>query len=148
MEKSGIYKLQVKEVWHISTAVNDAKKVTEAWSSMFGIGPWKFIDIGGIDAKGRPWKAMEAHASLGSLGIELIQPVEGRIVQSRFLDTRGPGLHHIAFLVEDPNREADNLVAQGAKLLIKDPGNFSYLESGAPDGAVFEVASFSQVAKW
>jgi len=139
MASPGTHKLQLKTVDQVSIAVKDIDEVIESWSSMFGIGPWTYTDIGGTDAKGRPWKARLAFAFLGPLQIELVQPVEGRIFQSRFLDTFGEGLHHLGFYVDDVDGEASNLVARGAKLLLTDPGNFAYLESGGPGGVIFEL---------
>jgi len=139
MASPGTHKLQLKTVDQVSIAVKDIDKVVESWSPMFGIGPWTYTDIGGTDAKGRPWKARLAFAYLGPLQIELVQPVEGRIFQSRFLDTFGEGLHHLGFYVDDVDGEASNLVARGAKLLLTDPGNFAYLESGGPGGVIFEL---------
>ena len=57
MEKKDNPTLQFKSVDQISIAVKDIDKVIESWSTMFGIAPWTFRDIGGEDAKGRPWKA-------------------------------------------------------------------------------------------
>jgi len=139
MENPETRKLQLKTVDQISIAVKDIDKVIESWSSMFGIGPWSFTDIGGTDAKGRSWKARMAFAYLGPVQIELVQPVEGRIFQSRFLDNFGEGLQHLGFYVDDVDGEVSNLVAQGAKLLLTDPGNFAYLESGGPGGVIFEL---------
>ncbi len=139
MENPEPRKLQLKTVDQISTAVKDIDKVIESWSSMFGIGPWSFTDIGGTDAKGRSWKARMAFAYLGPVQIELVQPVEGRIFQSRFLDTFGEGLHHLGFYVDDVDGEVSKLLAQGAKLILTDPGNFAYLESGGPGGVIFEL---------
>ena len=139
MESSGTHKFQVKMADQISYAVKDIDKVIEAWSSLYGIGPWTFRENGGTDAKGRSWKIRMAFAYLGPVQIELVQCTEGRIFQSRFLDTWGEGLHHIGFYVDDVDAEAANLVAQGAKLFIQDPGNFAYLDAGGPGGAIFEL---------
>jgi len=139
MESSQTHKLQLKTVDQVSFAVKDIDKVIEAWSSLYGIGPWTFRENGGTDAKGRPWKIRMAFAYLGPVQIELVQCTEGRIFQSRFLDTWGEGLHHLGFYVDDVDAEAADLVAQGAKLLITDPGNFAYLDAGGPGGAIFEL---------
>jgi len=139
MENPEPRNLQLKTVAQISFAVKDIDKVIESWSSMFGIGPCSFTDIGGTDAKGRSWKARMAFAYLGPVQIELVQPVEGRIFQSRFLDTFGEGLHHLGFYVDDVDGEVSKLLAQGAKLILTDPGNFAYLESGGPGGVIFEL---------
>ena len=132
--------IPIKKFHHVSIAVNDADKVTEIWSKVMGIGPWSTIDIGGTDAKGRPWKAKEYHAQVGDVTIELIQPVEGRIVQSRFLDTVGPGLHHVAFTVDDVEKTMAELQEKGAELVVHSPGSFAYLKTGAPDGCVIEIS--------
>ena len=135
MESPGTHKLQLEMLDHIGIRVKDIDKVTETWSLMFGIGSWTFHDIGGIDAKGRSWKARMAFASMGSLGVHIIQPVEGRIFQSRFLDTLGEGLDHLGYYVDDLDGEISNLEAKGAKLLFKDVGNFAYLQTG---GVIFQ----------
>ena len=139
MGSAGTHKLQLKTVDQIGIAVKDSDKVIASWSSMFGIGPWTYRDIGGTDAKGRTWKARLAFANMGPLTIELIQPVEGRIFQSRFLDEHGDGINHLGFNVDDVDAEAANLVAQGAKVLFTDPGQFAYMDSGGPGGVIFEL---------
>ena len=139
MESGSAHQFQPKMVDHISYAVKDIDKVIEAWSSLYGIGPWTFKENGGTDAKGRPWKIRMAFSYIGPVQIELVQCTEGRIFQSRFLDTWGEGLHHLGFYVDDVDAEASNLVVQGGKLLIQDPGNFAYLDAGGPGGAVFEL---------
>ena len=37
---------------------------------------------------------------MGSLEIELIQPLEGQSPHKEFLDSKGEGIHHIAFLTK------------------------------------------------
>lgn len=134
---------KMTKVHHVSLAVKDAEKVIEVWSSMLGIGPWTCHDMAGTSAKGYPWTGKEYWAQVGDLVIELIQPVEGRIVQSKFLDTVGPGLHHIAFAVEDVEETLAELQDKGAELIIHSPGSFAYLKTGAPDGAVIEISKHS-----
>jgi hypothetical protein len=48
--------MKIKSVDHISYAVNDIDKTVEAWSKLYGIGPWTYTENGGSDTKGRPWK--------------------------------------------------------------------------------------------
>ena len=139
MSNPGTHQFKVTEVAQISYAVKDIDQVIEAWSSLYGIGPWSFMENGGVDAKGRPWKIRMAFAYLGPVQIELVQCTEGRIFQSRFLDTWGEGVHHIGFYVDDVDAETANLAEQGAKVIIHDPGAFAYLDAGGPGGAIFEL---------
>ena len=139
MIESPTPELELKAVDQVSFAVKDIDETIQSWSSMYGIGPWTFAENGGKDAKGRPWKIRMAFAYLGPVQIELVQCTEGRIFQSRFLDTWGEGLHHLGFYVDDLDAEVEKLVAKGAKLFIHDPGRFAYLDSGGPGGAIFEL---------
>jgi methylmalonyl-CoA/ethylmalonyl-CoA epimerase len=138
MEKFDLTALNLKSVDQISYAVKDIDKTIEKWSSIYGMGPWTFRENGGLDAKGRTWKIKMAFTYIGPMQIELVQCIEGRIFQSRFLDTWGEGLHHIGFYVDDVDATVSILVGKGAKLLIHDPGNFAYLDAGGPGGAIFE----------
>jgi methylmalonyl-CoA/ethylmalonyl-CoA epimerase len=131
---------KIKKFHHVSLAVNDAEKVMSTWSKVLGVGPWTSTDLSGTDAKGRPWKAKEYWAEVGDVVIEIIEPVEGRIVQSRFLDEVGPGLHHVAFQVEDVEQSLAALQEEGAELIVHNPGSFAYVRTGGPDGAVIEIS--------
>ena len=133
------HQFQPKMVDQISYAVKDIDEVIKAWSSLYDIGPWTFKENGGNDAKGRPWKIRMAFAYLGPMEVELVACLEGRIFQSRFIDTWGEGIHHIGFFVDDVDAETANMVAQGAKLFIHDPGKFAYLDAGGAGGAIFEL---------
>ncbi len=127
-------KLELKTVDQIGIVVRDIDKVIESWSSLFDIGPWTIRDMGSGSVKVRL-----AFANLGPVQIELIQPVEGRIFHSDFLDTFGEGLHHLGFSVDDVDAEAANLVEQGAEVLSSAPGRYAYMGTGGPGGVIFEV---------
>ena len=135
-----------KKFDHVSIAVKDAAKVIETWTDVLGIGPWSSHDLSGTDAKGRPWKAKEYRAEVAGVDIELIEPIEGRIVQSRFLDEVGPGLHHVSFTVDDVEETLAELQEKGAELIVHNPGSFAYLRTGGPDGVVVEISRGPQAA--
>jgi methylmalonyl-CoA/ethylmalonyl-CoA epimerase len=143
---SASQQFQAKSIGQISYAVKDIDKTIESWSRLYGIGPWTFRENGGLDAKGRPWKARLAFARVGPVEIELVQCIEGRIFQSRFLDTWGEGVHHIGFYVDDVEAEVKKLAAQGVKVLLHDPGRFAYLDAGGVGGAIFELIQRTTVA--
>jgi len=129
-------KVELKSVDHIGIVVRDCDKVIESWSALFGIGPWTFREMGGGSVKLRVGVGY-----LGPIRIDLIQPVEGKVLHSEFLEEHGEGLHHLGFYVDDVDAAAASLVAEGAKVLINNPGNFVYLETGGPGGVIFELMS-------
>lgn len=132
-------KLELKTVDQIGIVVKDIDKVVESWSKLFGIGPWTYMELGGTDEKGRGGKARLAFAQMGSVTLELIQCIEGRIFHSDFLEEHGEGLHHLGFYVDDVDAEAANLVEQGCEVLSTMPGRYAYMGTGGPGGVIFEV---------
>jgi methylmalonyl-CoA/ethylmalonyl-CoA epimerase len=133
------HQLPLKKVDQIGIVVRDADAVIKSWTALFGVSPWSYREMGGKDAKGRDFKVKLAFASLGGVQLELIQPVEGRIFHSAFLEQHGEGLYHLGFYVDDVDAEAANLVKQGATILNTMPGRFAYMGTGGPGGVIFEV---------
>lgn len=51
--------------------------------------------------------------------VEMIAPREGNIGLEKFLEKRGPGLHHVAFFVDDLDGALAELDARGVRLIDK-----------------------------
>ncbi len=63
----------------------------------------------------------------GRTRIELLEPTAPDSPIQKFLDKRGPGIHHLAFKVDDTGNMIKVLAADGAPLLDQEP------RSGAHD---------------
>ena len=61
--------------------------------------------------------AMLPLGETGSSRIELLEPTDGDSTVAKFLDKRGPGLHHIALRVDDLQAATERLRNNGARLL-------------------------------
>ncbi len=57
----------------------------------------------------------------GNAVIELLAPLGADTPVARFLDRRGPGLHHLAFRVGDLEAEISRLQALGARFVDPEP---------------------------
>jgi len=57
-------------------------------------------------------------AKLGPLRMELLQPVEGETVHKEFLESAGEGIGHIAFTVNDLEKETEKLVEKGFPVIL------------------------------
>ena len=56
---------------------------------------------------------------LGGLPVELVEvPAEGRCANAEFWRSRGEGISHIAFLVDDLEKETANLVGKGIGIVL------------------------------
>ena len=62
-----------------------------------------------------------ASLRVGSGRIELLQAVETDTPVGRFVASRGPGLHHVAFEVDDVPSELARLAAIGERLVDEHP---------------------------
>lgn len=111
---------------HIGVVVKDIDKTVEFLSSILGLGPWKIFE--GIEyykdemrvdelGVGEPFRLKLAFAKLGTTVVELLQPLDGRSVYSQFLQTKGEGLHHIAFSVSNWDDAASKLEERGARIV-------------------------------
>lgn len=105
---------------HVGIVVKDLKEASEHYTSMWGLGPWTFLDNNPTKAQmlvGEPFKLSVCMAQWGPVVVELLQPIEGKSVWSDFLDTRGEGLHHICHTVPNFEEVVAQMQARGAKML-------------------------------
>lgn len=77
--------------------------------------------------------------------VELIAPTRADSTVQRFLERRGPGLHHIAYRVEDIHAELERLRAAGVRLIDEQPragacGHLvAFLHPNASGGVLVEL---------
>jgi 4-hydroxyphenylpyruvate dioxygenase-like putative hemolysin len=93
-------------VYQLGYVVSDIEKACKYYESIFGTGPFSdVIDVNmdGAILRGKPVDTTikVAFVESGDVQIELIQPVEGRNLYTEFLETRGEGIHHLGYQVED-----------------------------------------------
>lgn len=63
-------------------------------------------------------KTRGAMGKMGSLGIELLQPVQGETVHKERLEDTGEGIGHIAYIVDDLEIETAKLVDKGFPVIV------------------------------
>jgi methylmalonyl-CoA/ethylmalonyl-CoA epimerase len=66
-------------------------------------------------------KVRAAMLPIGESRIELLEATSEDSPISRFLEKRGPGIHHIAVRVDDIRAALANLRAKGARLIDEEP---------------------------
>jgi len=97
------------KVNHISIAVENLDKSKETFEKLLGIS----AEV--VKFKERKLKIAIFH--LDNLMIELISPMEGEQIVSKFLKKRGEGLHHIALEVSDAQSMYNNLKEKGFEIV-------------------------------
>jgi len=123
---------------HIGAVVRDVDKAVEYYQSL-GI-----VDeaTDRVTMEGKRAKLIGRFIHIGSLLIELWQPVRGETVQQEFLNSRGEGVNHIAFHVDDLDKEKDKLVEKGIPVVfsVKDEnGYMAYFDARKVGNILIEL---------
>lgn len=83
-----------------------------------------------------------ARSDLGGLTVELIQPLKGRSIYDEFLEEKGEGLHHLAFMVDDFDAEVADMEKRGFRVIqtgAMPNTKWAYLEAEGPGGMLIEL---------
>jgi methylmalonyl-CoA/ethylmalonyl-CoA epimerase len=99
---------------HIAIVVKDIKKAAKTYTDMFG-----FKELERMAGPGGEFTSVMLE--MGSIRVELFQPLKEGTSFSKFLEEKGGGLHHVSFATDDIVKEIKNLKAQGRKLQNEEP---------------------------
>ncbi len=119
---------------HIGVAVKDMDKALEYYQSL-GI-------IATIEPEVQEDGIKLRYVQIGSITFELVQPVEGESPQKEFLNSRGEGIDHIAFSVDDLDEETAKLVEKGVPIIIggrSKTGGFAYFDTRKVGNVIIEL---------
>lgn len=143
----------LKEIAQICVIVPDLDKAVETYWKTFGIGPWHFYTYGKPLVKrmtrhGKPaeYRMRVALSHIGSMRIELIQPLEGDTVYSEFVEKHGYGIHHLGVLTDDMAASIEKaaqagfeMTQDGAGFGPDDDGHYAYLDTEDAIGTTIEL---------
>jgi methylmalonyl-CoA/ethylmalonyl-CoA epimerase len=101
-------------VHHLGIAVADLDAALLLYADLFGatLEHRERVDDQGVEA---------ASLRVGDSRIELLEPLGPDTPVGRFLARRGPGMHHVAFEVDDVAAELERLKAQDVLLVDERP---------------------------
>ena len=106
--------MNVRAVHHVAFAVEDLDEAVETYRSLFGaeVELRDTLENQGVEA---------AYLRLGSGRVELVSPLGDDTPVGRFLASRGPGMHHVGFSVDDVSAAVGELAAVGAEVIDAEP---------------------------
>lgn len=141
--------LSTSVVCQVGLVVQDVEKSAKAYAELLGVEvpAWSLTDpeeVAHTRYRGQPSKARAklAFFRLGSVSLELIEPVGGPSTWQDFLQARGEGVHHIAFEIEDMAGQV-SLLAEHAMPLVQRGdyagGEYAYIDSAAQLGVILEL---------
>ena len=135
--------MQFEGIHHLGVAVTDLEEAIATYTRLFG-GTLEHRDL-------IPEQGVEAASVLvGASRIELLAPIAEDTPVGRFLARRGPGVHHVAYEVDDVAAALSDLAAAGAELIDTVPrrGLFglqvAFVHPDAVHGVLTEVVSIAR----
>jgi methylmalonyl-CoA epimerase len=106
--------VQVKGIHHLGVAVEDLDEAVDTYRRLFG------AEVEHRDTV--PAQGVEAAAvRVGESRVELLASLGDETPVGKFLASRGPGMHHVAYEVSDLQRELEGLAEQGVELIDEEP---------------------------
>ena len=106
--------MSVKRIDHIGIAVESIEESLKLYKEVLGM---EFKGVEELTDRGLKTGFIQA----GDAMIELLEPISEKSTISKFIEKKGPGMHHIALLVEDINQSMNTLKEKGYRLLSEEP---------------------------
>lgn len=104
----------VKSLNHIGIAVNSIDEQKAYYEDTLG------AEFEGIEEVANQ-KVRVAFFRVGDIRLELLEPTDPSSSVAAFLEKRGPGLHHLAFTVDDIQARIDDLKNSGLRMIDETP---------------------------
>jgi methylmalonyl-CoA/ethylmalonyl-CoA epimerase len=106
--------MEARGIHHLGVAVEDLDEALSTYERLFGAELEHRATV--------PDQGVEAAAvRLGDGRVELLEPLEPDTPVGRFLAKRGPGMHHVAYEVEDVQLAVTQLADAGAEMIDERP---------------------------
>jgi methylmalonyl-CoA/ethylmalonyl-CoA epimerase len=132
--------VEPRGIHHLGVAVDDLDQALATYERLFGarLEHRETVPDQGVEA---------ASLRIGGGRVELLASLGDETPVGRFLADRGPGMHHVAYEVDDVGAAIDELAAKGAELIDERPrrGLFglevAFVHPDAVHGVLAEVVS-------
>ena len=86
--------MKISHIEHIGIAVNSIEEALPFYENVLGFECYKTEEVA-------DQKVKTAFLKVGDTKLELLEPTSPDSTVAKFLETRGPGFHHMAYAVED-----------------------------------------------
>jgi len=137
------------EFLHVGVEVKDMDKAVEYYQSLgiATIGPEHISENKSLDLmeKGKPAdpkrKLKIRMFQVGPIIFEMIQHLDGENVHKDFMESRGEGISHVAYIVDDFKGERAKMVEKGASVILgrKDQSGFAYFDTREAGNVIIEL---------
>jgi methylmalonyl-CoA epimerase len=139
-----------KKMMQVGIIVKDIEKSAANWADLLGLEKSPEIKMAAVsesvptEYKGKPSEATAklAFLKLENITIELIEPVGEHSTWKEFLDTKGEGIHHIAFNVKGMDGYIEKFENRGIPMIQRGgwaTGEYTYMDGSNNLGLIIEL---------
>ena len=102
------------EIDHVAIAVPDLDAAVAYYEETFGatVAHRERIDSDGVE---------EALLKVADSYVQLLTPTSDSSPVAKYLEKKGPGIHHVAFEVDDVDAAVKELLAKGVRMIDQEP---------------------------
>ena len=104
----------VKQINHVAVVVDDMEKALTFWRDALGM---ELHELRDVPAE----KSQVAFLPLPGSEVELVKPTTDDSGIAKYLEKRGPGMHHICLEVDDINGMMTQLRSRNIRLINEEP---------------------------
>ena len=128
----------MKKIEHIGIAVKDLKSANKLYSKLLNTTPYKTEEVTSENVN-------TSFFQVGESKIELLEGTSPESPISKFIEKRGEGVHHIAFEVEDIEKEIARLTKEGFQMIHHKPKEgadnklIAFLHPKSSNGVLIEL---------
>ncbi len=128
----------IKRIDHVAILVDDLDKTLAFWQGALGI---KLDHVVDVPAE----KSQVAFLPLGGSEVELVKPTTDDSGLAKYLEKRGPGMHHICLEVDDIEGMLAQLKEKGVQLINETPmpgiggRKYAFVHPKAANGVMVEL---------
>jgi methylmalonyl-CoA/ethylmalonyl-CoA epimerase len=128
----------MKKIEHIGIAVKDLKAANNLYSKLLNTSPYKMEEVESENVN-------TSFFQVGESKIELLEGTSSDSPISKFIKKRGEGVHHIAFEVDDIEKEITRLTKEGFQMIHEKPKEgadnklIAFLHPKSSNGVLIEL---------
>lgn len=134
---------KVKRIDHVAVLVSDLDQPLSFWRDALGM---DMTHIEDVPAE----KSQVAFLPVGGSEVELVRPTTDDSGLARYLEKRGPGMHHICLEVDDIEGMLAQLKEKGVQLINESPmtglggRKYAFIHPKAAGGVMVELYELPQ----
>lgn len=132
-------------LYHIAIAVRNLAGSEKLYETVMGL---KVTHREVVEEQGVRASMLQPQSGEGT-AIELLEPTGENSPIHKFLETRGEGIHHICFFVDDIEKSLEELKKQGVRLIDETPrvgaynSKVAFIHPKAMNGVLVELAQMA-----